>query len=261
MAPGDLVLRSGEATVGVSPASGSLTSLRIKGTEYLYQGPGFGCFPMAPWCGRLRDGLLDFDGEHHRFPRNDPPHALHGTVRDHRWEVLDHSTTRTTLGVRLETPWPFPGSVTHQITLTIDRLRLQMRIHADDRPFPAQAGWHPWFRRHLDVESAGSLELRFAPAWQEERGSDHLPTGRQIAPQEPPWDDCFAMPDGVDVVCEWPGHSRIHVRSDARWVVVYDMREYAVCVEPQSGPPDGLNTAPRVVTPGHDLMVSTTWSW
>ena len=35
----------------------------------------------------------------------------------------------------------------------------------------------------------------------------------------------------------------------------------AVCVEPQTGPPNGLNTAPRLVTPLDPLEASTTWSW
>ena len=37
--------------------------------------------------------------------------------------------------------------------------------------------------------------------------------------------------------------------------------EHAVCVEPQTGPPDGPNLAPHVVEPGSPLSVSMVVSW
>ena len=43
--------------------------------------------------------------------------------------------------------------------------------------------------------------------------------------------------------------------------MVYDEQPEAVCVEPQSGPPNGLNTHPRLVTPIDPLEITTTWSW
>ncbi len=49
--------------------------------------------------------------------------------------------------------------------------------------------------------------------------------------------------------------------SREEWVVVYDEQAEAVCVEPQTGPPDGLNTHPRLVTPLEPLEASTTWTW
>ncbi|MEU8252537.1 hypothetical protein, partial [Nonomuraea sp. NPDC048916] len=51
------------------------------------------------------------------------------------------------------------------------------------------------------------------------------------------------------------------VKSRSEWVVIYDEQEEAVCVETQSGPPNGLNTLPRLVTPIDPLEIATTWSW
>ncbi|NED80259.1 aldose 1-epimerase, partial [Streptomyces sp. SID11233] len=99
------------------------------------------------------------------------------------------------------------------------------------------------------------------PAWQEERGADHLPTGRRIDPLPGPWDDCFGMPDGVTVLLTWPGELELTVTSPEKWVVVYDEQDDWVCVEPQTGPPNGLNTQPRLITPIEPLEASTTWSW
>lgn len=255
-----LAIRAGDAALAVRPSTGRITSLRIADVEYLYQGDRFGCFPMAPWCGRMRDGALDFGGEHYTFPQNAAPHASHGTVRDHPWDVVEHATDSVTLAQSLAPRWPFPSRVEHRIALADGELSMELRISADDKPFPAQAGWHPWFRRTLD-DDGEPLRVQFSAAWQEERGDDYLPTGRRIDPRPPPWDDCFGMPDGVEVTCEWPGQRTIGIRSDARWVVAYDLRDFAICIEPQSGPPNGLNTDPYVVTPGDDLVVRTSWTW
>ncbi|NMO01809.1 aldose 1-epimerase [Gordonia sp. TBRC 11910] len=255
-----LTIASGATAVTVRPSTGRITSLRIADVEHLHQGERFGSFPMAPWCGRLRDGVLDFAGERYEFPRNDAPHAIHGTVRDHPWDIVERTDGSLTLTQDLQPRWPLPGSVTQSFTVSDSGLSLAMTVRATDQPFPAQVGWHPWFRRTLD-DAGEPLRIHFSPAWQEERGDDYLPTGRRIDPLPSPWDDCFGMPDGVDVTCEWPGARRIRIRSDARWVVAYDMRDFAICVEPQSGPPNGLNTDPRVVSPDDDLVVTTTWTW
>jgi aldose 1-epimerase len=69
------------------------------------------------------------------------------------------------------------------------------------------------------------------------------------------------MPEGVDVTLTWPGRLALTVASRERWVVVYDEQEEAVCVEPQTGPPNGLNTLPRLVTPLEPLEATTTWTW
>ena len=107
-------------------------------------------------------------------------------------------------------------------------------------------------RRRQDVR------IDFTPAWQEERGDDHLPTGQRLDPEPGPWDDCFGMPGGVDVTLTWPGQLELKVASREEWVVVYDEQEAAVCVEPQTGPPNGLNTLPRLVTPIEPLEATTT---
>ncbi len=57
------------------------------------EGPGpllWGCYPMAPWAGRLREGVLRWRGEEHRLPTDIlPPHAIHGTLLETAWDVVD----------------------------------------------------------------------------------------------------------------------------------------------------------------------------
>ncbi|WP_242587538.1 aldose 1-epimerase [Streptomyces sp. MST-110588] len=273
-------LAAGDAELTIHPDNGCrIASLRVGGRELLRQGAKYGCFPMVPWCGRIEHGRFRNGGEVHQMPLNSPPHAIHGTGRNLAWKTARASATSAAFTYDLAdpaAPWPYPGTVTQLVELAADgsSLTLTMGVETYADSFPAQAGWHPWFVRNLDADeaaggatgggtedAAGDVRIDFAAEWQEERGADHLPTGRRIVPTPGPWDDCFGMPQGVDVTLTWPGELELKVTSRAEWVVVFDEQPAAVCVEPQSGPPNGLNTMPRLVTPIDPLEISTTWSW
>ncbi|CAM5273006.1 MULTISPECIES: aldose 1-epimerase [Streptomyces] len=255
----DITLTAGEAEARVSPANGGrISSLKIGSLELLRQGDRYGCFPMVPWCGRIRDGRFLDGGTVRQMPLNSPPHAIHGTARDGAWRTARVSENEAVITYELTDPWPHPGRVTQIVALAEDGLTLTMAVETYDDSFPAQLGWHPWFHRNLGGED---VRLDFEPAWQEERGADHLPTGNRVDPRPGPWDDCFGMPGGVDVTLTWPGQLQLKVASREDWVVVYDEQAEAVCVEPQTGPPNGLNTLPRLVTPLDPLEAGTTWSW
>ncbi|MEV0317303.1 aldose 1-epimerase [Streptomyces sp. NPDC050658] len=261
MTTDDVSLAAGDAEVIVRPGNGCrVGSLRVGGVELLRQGDRYGCFPMVPWCGRIRDGRFRDGGALHQMPVNSPPHAIHGFARDAAWVTARAGKDEAVFTYDLAEPWPYPGRVTQIVALTEDSLSLTLGIETYDESFPAQVGWHPWFNRNLGSGGA-DVDIDFSPAWQEERGDDHLPTGRRIEPTPGPWDDCFGMPDGVDVTLTWPEQLRLTVRSREQWAVVYDEQDAAVCVEPQTGPPDGLNTLPRLVTPIDPLEATTTWTW
>ncbi|MEU2078125.1 aldose 1-epimerase [Streptomyces sp. NPDC013489] len=254
-------LTAGDAELTISPENGCrIESLRIGGTELLRQGERFGTFPMVPWCGRTGNGRFRNGATTHQLPVNAPPHAIHGTVRDLAWKTARASATEAVFTCELGDPWPYNGRVTQVFELAEDALTLRFGVETYDDSFPAQAGWHPWFLRNLG-RGGQDARLDFTPAWQEERGDDHLPTGRRIDRTPGPWDDCFGMPEGVDVTLTWPEELELKVTSRAEWVVIYDEQEEAVCVEPQSGPPNGLNTHPRLVTPIDPLEVESTWRW
>ncbi|MFG2194938.1 aldose 1-epimerase [Streptomyces sp. NPDC048639] len=254
-------LEAGDAELTLLPALGCrIGSLRVGGTELLRQGAKYGTFPMVPWCGRVDHGRFRDGAEMRQLPINNPPHAIHGTGRDTVWRTARTDKTAAVCTYDLADPWPYQGRVTQLVELAEDSVTLTMGVETIGDSFPAQAGWHPWFLRNLG-DGGADAEVSFAPEWQEERGEDHLPTGRRIPPQPRPWDDCFGMPDGVDVTLTWPGQLELRVTSRAEWVVLYDEQPEAVCVEPQSGPPNGLNTLPQLVTPVEPLEISTTWTW
>ncbi|MET7857807.1 aldose 1-epimerase [Streptomyces sp. NPDC005318] len=254
-------LSAGDAELIVNPANGCrISSLRIDGIELLRQGERYGCFPMVPWCGRTENGLFRNGDVPHQLPVDSPPHAIHGTGRNTAWRTAKAGGTDAAFYYDLVEPWPYPGRVTQTFELTEDALTLAFGIETYGDSFPAQAGWHPWFLRNLGT-GGDDVQIAFDAAWQEERGENHLPTGRRIPAMPGPWDDCFGMPDGVDVTLTWPEQLELKVKSRDEWVVVYDEQAEAVCVEPQSGPPNGLNSMPRYVTPIDPLEITTTWSW
>ncbi|WP_369035349.1 aldose 1-epimerase [Streptomyces adonidis] len=259
MSSDDITLAAGDAEVTLQPGNGGrVGGLRVGGVELLRQGERFGCFPMVPWCGRIRDGRFLDGGTVRQLPLNSPPHAIHGTVRDGAWRVARRTADEAVITYDLVEPWPYAGRVSQVVSLTPSSLTLTMSVETYADSFPAQIGWHPWFNRNLAGED---VRVDFDAAWQEERGDDHLPTGNRVEPKPGPWDDCFGMPGGVDVTLTWPGELELKVASPEEWVVVYDEQETAVCVEPQTGPPDGLNSLPRLVTPIEPLEATTTWTW
>ncbi len=213
----------------------------------------WGSFAMAPFAGRVRHGRFDFAGRTWELPRNWPPHAIHGYVLDRPWRVIDE----TSLAIDLAAPWPFRGSVIQRFALAPDCLHVVLELHAAE-PMPASLGWHPWFRRRL-ADDEPEVELDFSAESMFERDAEGIPTGALVPPSPRPWDDCFS---GVwnDPTLRWPG-LELTIASSAGFWVVYDEQPDAVCVEPQTAPPDALNLGPTVVEPGSPLVVTMEWRW
>lgn len=239
----------------VDPASGGrLASLTVGGTEVLVAGGPqdppmmWGAFPMVPWAGRVRHGRFRFAGRSYDLPLGAPPHAIHGTTYQRPWDVEPDGS----LVIDLGPDWPFGGHARQRFDLDGAGLTCTIEVHADTRSMPAQAGWHPWFRR--------PVRLLFAPRSMYERDSEGIPTGRLVPPPEGPWDDCFtnllAPPQ-----LSWPDGPTILVTSSCTHWVVFDRMDHGLCVEPQTGPPDGFTLDPHVVEPGEPLVASMTWRW
>jgi aldose 1-epimerase len=102
------------------------------------------------------------------------------------------------------------------------------------------------------------LELDASAMW--ERGADHIPTGELVVPPPGPWDDCFTELECAPVLV-WPGALELTVETSLQDVVVFDEPSHAICVEPQTGPPDALRLTPVVVEPGLPLVAEATFAW
>jgi galactose mutarotase-like enzyme len=185
------------------------------------------------------------------------------------WRTLVADESAAEFEFALGQPWPWGGRVTQRIELADDALKTTLSISTDGEVFPAAAGWHPWFAKWIGDaayvakapvgEADDQLQIAFAADWQEEPGADELPTGRRIALRDGPWDDCFGFDDGVRAALRWPGKIELEVTSPASRLVVFDKPADAACVNPMSGPPDGVNTCPRLVTGSDPLILSAVW--
>jgi len=198
----------------------------------------WGMYPMVPYAGRVRDATFDFDGRTHSLPVVTDGHAMHGTVLHRSWTCASSDATHAQLTVGLGDDWPFRGSCTHRITLFPDRLRCDLTVDAEE-PMPVQVGWHPWFVRPC------TLDASFREMYV--RDADGIPTGARVAPTPGPHDDCFTGALAAPVV-RWDDLA-LRVESDCSHWVVYDEPAHALCVEPQSGPPDGFTIEPLVLAP------------
>lgn len=259
----EVELAAGEASVTIDPERGGrLSSLIVDGLELLVGTADdplmWGCYPMAPFAGRIRDGRFRYAGQEHQLERNLPPHAIHGTVFDQAWKVEHAEETDAVLVSELGDGWPFPGRVVHRIRVAADHLELRLEIWAEGESFPASCGWHPWWRRQLTRGEPLEVDFEAGAMW--ERGPDKIPTGDLVPPRPGPWDDCFTDLSGPPVL-RWPGALELTVDTTCDDVVVFDESSHAVCVEPQTGPPDALRLTPVVVEPGLPLVAEATFAW
>ncbi|MEA2608981.1 MAG: aldose 1-epimerase, partial [Chloroflexota bacterium] len=213
--------------------------------------------------GRVRDGIFTFQGRRIQLALGMPPHAIHGTVLDRRWRVGDDGTMSTELGPG----WPFAGRVVQQIELHDGGMDFRLEVHADE-PMPASAGWHPWFLRHPRAAAGASATGTLTPPVELDldagsmylRDADGITTADRVAPPAGPWDDCFTDLRRPPVL-RWPGFLELTVESGCPDWVVYTVPADAVCVEPQTAPPNALNTGAPIVEPGRPLIAEMTWTW
>jgi aldose 1-epimerase len=110
-------------------------------------------FIMLPWCNRIRDGLLRFDGQVYPVATaKDDGTARHGEVRRQVWDVVDVSDThivmRTHGGADGPLRWPFAYAAEAEYRLDGEDFVWVLRLtNVDTRPMPAGFGHHPYFSR------------------------------------------------------------------------------------------------------------------
>jgi aldose 1-epimerase len=262
-----LTLCSGDVTVTLHPDAGArIGQILVAGQPLLIDVPtddrphpmAWGSYPMAPWAGRIRGGRFSFAGAVHQLDINhhdgDGPgraHAIHGLAFDRPWHTREASDTSCSSSLDLD--WKFGGVVSQTVTVFGDRVVVTLVVESTGVPFPAEIGWHPWFRKPDRVE--------FAPRVMYQRDQFGLPTGTLIEPTEGPWDDCFVNTAPVGLHYDRPIAPLVRISSDCDHWVVFDEPSDATCVEPQSGPPDAYNLDPHVVDRNAPLARTMTVSW
>jgi aldose 1-epimerase len=248
---GNLTIGDGPISVTVAAADGGRLAQITAGDVDLLVGRdeqpeassamGWGCYPMVPWAGRIRDGVFEFGGRRYELPRSMGAHAIHGVGLISSWDrgATNDRSVELTLELPTDARWPFGGTARQRISVDGNQVRLELSVTAHDRPFPASLGWHPWFRK--------PSRLDFHPTAMYRRDHHQVAVDELVDVPPGPWDDCFVndRPVSIDV-----GGVRVELTSDCTHWVVFDEKPHATCIEPQTGPPDAFNIAPQVVEPG-----------
>ena len=275
-------LRSGPTTATIDPdRGGRLSSLALDGGDLIVGPPDagdrtilWGSFLMAPWCGRIADAQLEWEGRSYQLPATLEGHAIHGTVWDQPWTVDTASAAEVVISARLEPGgWPFAGSVVQRYSLRDGELVTSAELVAEER-MPAALGWHPWFVRNgedprLTVHSAHTLETR-----------GMIPTGRRL-----PVDGITDLRHGTEIgvrlldhcyteasspaLVEWPDLRLEIAFVESMTSVVVHTRAASFCIEPQSAWPNPVALEAAGVTgtglvtldSGDRLTASMTWRW
>ena len=240
--------------------------------------PGMGCFIMAPWPNRIRDGLFDHEGRKYFLPVNAPPHAIHGTVAKSPFRVDSASPLSARFSTGLGTDWPFEGALTIDVALEGASLVQTMEIVAADESFPAGFGWHPWFKRNLgsedatiqaQVEARWKLDLNMTPTGQTAQPTGVLDLTIPSTPEVGSLDDCFRIRSESETLLTWPEiELSITSSPELSHLQVYTPAE-SFCIEPQTCAVNAFQLAARgiadtgiaIVEPGRPLKATTRWAW
>jgi aldose 1-epimerase len=88
------------------------------------------------------------------------------------------------------------------------------------------------------------------------RGDDYIPTGEISQVPNGPWDDAFTGMRS-DPVIRWGKSAELRISSDVPWWVIYTEDPLAICVEPQTAPPDAANLG---IIGSHSISATFTFS-
>ncbi len=261
------MLETSRSRACISTESGRLTGLSFDGRQ-LIVGPAeqppepgswfWGSFVMAPWTSLIRDARFEFRGRTHRLAVDDGRHAVLGLTWKLPWRIAgDRLVCELSETTGAEDGWPFGGRVLIIPELGRDRLRVLLRVEAEEQELPAAIGWHPWFVREL--AGSGPVELGLAgPVWRQHRDEAEAPTGlwQAVDPAERDFNDCLQVTGPTTLT--WPGAGELEIAHDSPWVTVYSVHPRGVCVEPVTSPAERMD---HLLAPGDtlDLTIDLTW--
>ena len=256
-----LRLQSGEWQAELRPEiGGCLASLTRGGVEVLRTMPEgatnpleSACFPLVPYCNRIRDGRFEWQGREIRLPANFPPepHSLHGLGWQSPWTVTSEAGFKAALEHRHDGSggWPWAYEAQQRVRLGPEGCAITLDVtNRADEPMPCGLGFHPYPRRR------GETRVSFAAATTLEVDGGLIPNGAAASAAHwsqgsdlPDWtiDHCFTGWDGLARADDDLGSIIVRARG-ARFLHLYAPEDgSALCLEPVSHQPDALNSAPQ----------------
>jgi aldose 1-epimerase len=137
------------------------------------------CFPLVPYCNRVRDGRFGFRGREVQLSRNMPgqKHPLHGQGWRGAWRVLEASDRFAQLAfdhAAGEWPWTYES----RLTVMLRGRGLEMVLtcrNLSQEPMPCGLGLHPYYP--CDAETV--LDTQVSEVWTVD--DEIMPTGKAPA--------------------------------------------------------------------------------
>ncbi len=120
----------------------------------------WGAYHMAPWCNRAAAGPSTIAGRTVRLDANFADgSAIHGLVSSSPWEERDDGSLAIRIGGH-EGGWPWQHEVSLAPAVDAETLTLDYRVrNLSDAPMPAGIGFHPWFRRPVELRLPAAFGL------------------------------------------------------------------------------------------------------
>jgi aldose 1-epimerase len=267
-----LTLRGGGWEVRLRPeVGGSLAGLTYQGRDILRTMPDSSaspldaaCFPLAPYCNRIRDGRFRFGGVEVALPPNFPPerHSIHGLSWQHPWRIESEAANKCVMVDEYNGahPWPWRYRVEQRVRLGEKGCAITLVLtNRGETPMPAGIGLHPYFRR------GASARVRFTADHVLLSDPQHLPTGvtapadhfadfgHGAAPPAETVDHCFAGWSGEATIEDEFGTITVTASGAPHLHLYTPAGGSFLCCEPVSHTPDAPNRAPEemiVLPPG-----------
>jgi aldose 1-epimerase len=274
----NLSLSAGRWVAELRPEIGGvLSKLRRRGVEILRPAPAdatdplqSACFPLVPYCNRIRDGRFAWRGREVELPPNflHERHSLHGLSWHRPWHVLEQGDAHAAMGDECDGSglWPWPYRAGLLVALDDNGCSITLAVlNSGGEDMPVGLGLHPYFRRRPETR------VGFAAKTVLLNDADSMPTGIEAPPAHfgdfaagaalprETIDNCYRGWAGtvsieddlgtISMTATGAPHLHLYAPSDAS----------ALCCEPVSHTPDALNRAPEemiVLAPGRSAQVT-----
>ncbi len=209
------------------------------------------CFPLVPFCNRIRGGAFRFRGETVRLAPNMPPDPspLHGQGWLSSWELQDLADNEAAM--RFTHPageWPWDYEAEQRFSLDWAGLTVALSCrNLSDRAMPCGLGLHPYYpcaantRLDTEVESVWTADEQILPVAREPARGIYDLRARLVCGQG--LDNGFDGWSGSAMI-EWPGEEAgLRLSSpDCRFFQLYSPASGGVFV---AEPVQHANAAPN----------------